>query len=630
MKDKVVLTRIIRCIAFMLIAALLLSIVTMIYLPKWSYDNEVGQVSGFYQEDKNTIDVIGLGSCNMYSSFSPVIMYEKFGITGYNMCCPDQEESTSYYYIKEALKTQKPKVVILESLFFSLKNNSKREHYNRFAVDYLPPSLNKIMLAAEIAKTEAPLMKTYDPTAPDPLLTFFGYLFPILRYHGKTDLKDSDLTYFLENDLYNFYKGGLPQYTYTTNDDNFFSKVFNSPDINDTTKKFFPKIVKLCEDNGIQLVVMKSPNYARWGYDDKQTKVIRDFVAGYGIPFVDFHSDELNTFEEYDYGYSTGRLNVYGMNKLSEEMGQWLVDNLGLTPTVLDEESKARWDNCVAQYYAVSKEKGCNIYPGQIAELRNTETGITVRWNAAEGAKTYSVYRCEGKGKDYTLLEKAVSGVVYEDKDLEPGQGYSYYIVPNQGKLAGQKSEVCYHVFLDPPRNFIVYNDDGVIRFNWDAADAAGAYRIQRRADTAFNFTRWDTTKQTTYYNAMVDQGEQYFYRLCTTLTQDNVTYYSKAVVATAVSQVTPCIVSCSDKNGAALITWNKISGSNGIEIWRGDSADGEFERIDKVSSGNTQYTDKTVEKGNAYFYKIRYTSKNLENVTESAFSNMVSINVRK
>lgn len=71
MKDKVVLTRVIRCIAFMLIVALLLSIVTMIYLPKWSYDNEVGQVSGFYQEEKNTIDVIGLGSCNMYSSFSP-------------------------------------------------------------------------------------------------------------------------------------------------------------------------------------------------------------------------------------------------------------------------------------------------------------------------------------------------------------------------------------------------------------------------------------------------------------------------------------------------------------------------------------------------------------------------------
>ena len=219
----------IRAIAFLLIFLMLLTIFTLIYLPKRdAEETEVGQVAGFYQEPKNTLDVLFLGSCNMYSSVSPVLIYEKYGITGYAFCCPDEEMSTSYYYLREALKTQDLKAVVVESLFLTETNNSRREHYNRFAFDYLPISMNKIALALETSARESEFMKKYDQTAPDKLLTFAGYMFPLLRYHARDDLSRNDLTYFLEDDLYNFYKGGFPQYTYTTNDNNFFNKVFNT------------------------------------------------------------------------------------------------------------------------------------------------------------------------------------------------------------------------------------------------------------------------------------------------------------------------------------------------------------------------------------------------------------------
>lgn len=630
MKGKIVLRRIIRYVSFLLIFSALLSAVTMFFLPKWSYQEEVGQVSGLYKEDKNTIDVLGLGSCNMYSSFSPVIMYEKYGITGYNFCCPDQEQHTSYYFIKEALKTQKPKVVIIESLFFTLNNNGKREHYDRFAVDYLPPSMNKIKLASHVTNSEVPLMSKYDPSAADKLLTYAGYMFPILRYHGRTDLTREDLTFFFENDLYNYYKGGFPQYTYTTNDGNYYNKLFNSPSINETTKEFFPKIIELCKENDIQLVVMKSPNYARWGYDDKQTSIVREFVQSYGIPFVDFHTEELNTFEEYDYGYSTGRLNVYGMNKLSIEMGQWLVDNCGLTATELSEESKSKWDECVERYYAVAAEKNCNIYPGQMAELRNLSDAIRVRWNAVPDAQTYSVYRCEGKNGNWQLIADKATGVYYDDKDVKNAQGYSYHVVPNEGELQGVASNDMYYVFVDPIRNLNLYNDNGIIRFKWETSDGITRSRIQRRTDTAFNFEFWDTTKLTGYYNSVVKQGEMYYYRITPTIVEDDVAYFGASTIEKAVSQKDPCITGCSSSGGKAVINWTKISGATKINVWRRTDSETEFTKIADAAASATQYTDKNVNANTEYFYQITYNSANMGVITESSASNTVGIVVRQ
>ena len=202
MKSKV-LKEIIAGVAFLLVFTLLLSILTLVYYPKWKANTTHGQMAGFYREPKNSLDVILLGSCNMYTSFSPVLLYDEYGITSYGMTCPDEELSTSYYYLKDALKRQKPKVVVVEALFFTAPNDQKREKYNRFALDYMPLSLNKIQAAAALAGRESRFMQQYDETAADSLLTFMSYLFPLLRYHSRTDLSAEDLTFFLSDNVSN-------------------------------------------------------------------------------------------------------------------------------------------------------------------------------------------------------------------------------------------------------------------------------------------------------------------------------------------------------------------------------------------------------------------------------------------
>lgn len=621
----------IRAVAFLLIFLTILTILTLVFLPKRDAETlQSAQAAGFYHEPARTLDVLFLGSCNMYSSVSPVLLYEKYGITGYAFCCPDQEMSTSYTYLKEALKTQDLKAVVVESLFLTATNSQKREYYNRYAFDYTPLNLNKLTLAMETSTRESSWMRQYDRTAPDSLLTFAGYVFPLLRYHSRNDLSKTDLTFFLKNNLYNFYKGGFPEYAYTTNDGNYYSKVFNGDKINELSQKYVPKIKALCEEHGIPLIIVKSPNYARWGYDDKQTKIVRDFAAELGVPFLDYHLPQYNNYEIYDYGYQTGRLNVYGVRKFSDTMGAYLTEKVGLQPTVLSEEDKAAWDACVEKYYRVAKEKGCNLYPGELAQLSNLDGAICVRWNPLDDCQTYSIYRCEGKNGDFSLLTDTASGYTFNDTDVVSGQGYRYYVVPNQGAKAGKASEEAYYVYVDMPKNFSVTNENGVMRLTWEPVSEAADYRIQRRTGGDFNFSSYATTKYSTYPNDNVKSGYLYYYRLAAIYRDGNQSYPSMTTIVHGTPQFTPQITGVSASDGAVTLSWKKLTGQDHIQIWRSSSTNGDYTLIDTISSSSVQYTDKTVSAGNEYFYRIVSDWTLYGYYAESDVSNTVSAKVLK
>ena len=620
---------VLRGAAFLLIFTLLFTAATLVYLPKRPSDESQSyQAHGFYQEPKNTLDVLYLGSCNMYSSVSPVRIYEKYGITGYAFACPDQEVYTSYYFLREALKRQDIKVVVLESLFLTGENNSHREYFNRYAVDYLPPSLNKIELAWQMSVRESEFMKQYDSTAPDTLLTFAGYMFPLLRYHSRNDFTRRDLTFFFHNHLYNFYKGGFPQYNYTTNDGNFFDKVFNGDCINETAREYTPKIKALCEENGIQFIIAKSPNYARWGYDDTHTKLVRDFAAELGVPFIDFHSDEYDNFEEYDYGYETGRLNVYGVRKFSDTLGRYITEELGLAPTELSEADRAAWDACVEKYYAVAAENGCSLYAGQIAQLSNLDGALCVRWNLCEDCGSYSVYRAVGSSGAYECIAENAAGPTYEDTDVVSGQGYSYYIVPNEGASAGAASPVEYYVYVAMPQNFSVTNDDGLLVLDWDEVPEATRYRLQRRYGSSFNFSQYDYTELTSYRNKSVTDGWLHYYRLTAIVKEDGETYSSMSTIVRAIPQSIPEITGISENNGKAVLQWEKLTNQKEVQIWRRADNETDFTLIDTVSGSKTTYTDKTVSGGQEYFYRIVSTAQVYSVSAESEPSNTVGVRI--
>ena len=129
-----------------------------------------------------------------------------------------------------------------------------------------------------------------------------------------------DVTFHIERDDYSTIKGGSPIYRYLDNDSVDFAYVNNGEEIRDVSREYFIKIQELCEQEGIEFLLVKSPNHYRW--DDEATQAVHEFAKERNVPLLDFHT--YDDFITSDYSDTTGRLNIHGMKRFTEHLCDYL------------------------------------------------------------------------------------------------------------------------------------------------------------------------------------------------------------------------------------------------------------------------------------------------------------------
>ena len=110
-------TRVLKTVVFcMLVAAIVVRTSSILRLKGKEYLAYYfsEQYREFYNMEKDTVDVLFLGTSHSYCGFSPQDFYDLHGIRSYNLGSSRQGIWLSYYWLKEALKTQKPKIVVKE------------------------------------------------------------------------------------------------------------------------------------------------------------------------------------------------------------------------------------------------------------------------------------------------------------------------------------------------------------------------------------------------------------------------------------------------------------------------------------------------------------------------------------
>ena len=118
----------VRAVLFLCLFFLMIYVVNRTLTPNYLYSSTNPMTEtyrGFYKMKKNTIDVLFLGSSHTASGFNPQDLYNEYGIRGYNLGSNSQNLWVSYYWLREALQYQSPKVVVLDCymLFIDEKKN---------------------------------------------------------------------------------------------------------------------------------------------------------------------------------------------------------------------------------------------------------------------------------------------------------------------------------------------------------------------------------------------------------------------------------------------------------------------------------------------------------------------------
>lgn len=98
----------IQAIAFMLLVFFMLTGLGLALREK------SGSLSGFYALPSDSVSALFVGGSHVNAAYIPATLWSEYGIASHNLFSPNQPLWTSFHYIKEALKTQTPDVIVLE------------------------------------------------------------------------------------------------------------------------------------------------------------------------------------------------------------------------------------------------------------------------------------------------------------------------------------------------------------------------------------------------------------------------------------------------------------------------------------------------------------------------------------
>lgn len=519
MNSKVKL--ILRSLLFFVILFALLIGSGFYFVPKWrGIDAELPR--GFYHEEEDSLDVLLIGSCNIYTSFSPLLAYKDYGFKSYVFGTPDQDLNTSYYYFKEGLKSQKEiDVVVLESLFFTLGSTPKREYYNRTALDHMPFSLNKLQAIFDIGKEEAEFMSTVDPTAPSEALTYAGYIFPTLRYHNRDDLTQDDIDFWFDDENYRYTKGTNFLRSFIKNDTLSFNGINNGTEIKDLAKEYFLKIKDLAEDEGVKLIVVNSPNFYRWNRE--LVDEVKYFVEDHGVEFIDYFGND--DFTIYDVSEHTGRLNVYGVKKYTRLLSEELMNLKELEIKPATESVNNSWNQDIDRLYEELKNNKYTIDEGEIAFIKGEEDGLFIKWNDFLDDQTYHLYRALNDTEDYKLVVSTKDDY-FLDTDVIDGEHYKYYL-ESLVQSEQSYSRVNDYVFLEPVDFVEKENSEEGLEVTWDNSHQDVEYILESKRNSSMNFSRVGSFEEN-QYTYTGDNPESTDFRVIRSVTVDDRQYYSK------------------------------------------------------------------------------------------------------
>lgn len=333
----------IRLISSVLIIAVVLFLLQRLLVPKYVDDVVEGAfVAEYYAEENKDFDIIFIGDCEVYSNFSPKLLWEEYGYNSYIRGSAEQYIWQSYYLLEDTLRYDTPDVVVfnIQSLQF---DESQNEAYNRMTLEGMEWSSSKVnAILASMTEDES----------------FLDYVFPILRYHSRiTELTAADFKYMFttEQVTHNGYYMRVDVYPATDVPE---GNILGDYSFGENAWKYLDMMTELCRENDIQLILIKAPSlYPAW-YDEWEVQV-EEYAEENGLLYYNF----LECIDDIGLDYSTDtydggqHLNLSGAEKLTEYFGEILSEVTDLEDRRDEEELSSVWEKKIAAYEAEKAEQ---------------------------------------------------------------------------------------------------------------------------------------------------------------------------------------------------------------------------------------------------------------------------------
>ena len=330
----------------------------MYYAYNFKYLDSIYKMRAFYKLPENSVDILALGSSHTYQGINTATLWNEYGAAAFDLCGAAQPVANTYYYFKEALKTQNPKVVLFDMYSMCVNSDYPDEGTgikNTYGMRFSRDKLDAVDVTFEEPKQ---------------------YYYSILQYHTRYgDLTEEDFfPYHANKNMYADYKGFYCYFR--TEDISSYGDVSNTSyfvPLAEKNREYLLKIIDLAKQNDIQLIMLGLP-FGAESYNEGVYKTCKLIANANGVPFYDFLSDYR---EACGIDYTTDFSERQHLNHSgSEKITKWIYDNIlsgcGI-PDRRGDEKYASWERDAYVFerqlknYRLAKETNIADYAGKLA-----------------------------------------------------------------------------------------------------------------------------------------------------------------------------------------------------------------------------------------------------------------------
>lgn len=327
-----------KAVSFFIIFLVLLVTVSYILRP-YSGSASRKNLCGFYAEEKDSLDVVFIGSSAVFAFWEPMEFWKKYGVTSYDFATGTMPPQVMKYCMKEIKKTQDPDVFVVDlrsfnagGIKFSKKqsvNNMYLEVPLRNVTDNFKYSMNRFQMIADCVPD------MYDKVP---------YYLDIMKYHTEwTRLKDKQSLLFAANESHDSLKGFkfVDKVKKVKYEDQ--SGIKSKADLSDEIEAILYDLLDYCKEEDLQVLFLVN-SYCQEKEHKEMYNSIADVVGEYGYNFLNTNDyyKEMGLDHTTDY-YDRSHVNIFGADKYTEFVGKYLMDHYTLEDK-RGQEAYASWD----------------------------------------------------------------------------------------------------------------------------------------------------------------------------------------------------------------------------------------------------------------------------------------------
>lgn len=202
------------------------------------------------------------------------------------------------------------------------------------------------------------------------------------------------------------------------------------------------------------------------------------------------------------------------------------------------------------------------------------------------------------KNKDYTVSFEKNTNV-----------GTATATIKGKGNYTGAKSITFKIVPKTVTNTKVSSTTSSSIKLSWSKVSSANGYRVYRSTSKNGTYTKVkDITNNSTlsYTDSNLYSNKKYYYKIKSFKTINGQRYYGyySSIINGETKLSTPSVKLSTPKSKSIKVSWNKVSGAKGYDVYSSTSKKGTYSK--RTTTSNFNYTNTGLTKGKTYYYKVR------------------------